>query len=191
MKRTNFPEVIMAATSGKLAYAESCRDYWRMEDDREWGVGQAENESAYGGRQCLKEMATVGRSTMPLKLSENRVTFDEIYKGACAGRARVAMPPLRVSLNGAHAAAPVYLAVPHRMSRPHRSSATRRFSTAASSRRGPRNRGGACSSSSCCEMRDAASSAAVAAARVPHDARDRPRRALVGRPLFGLFPRFR
>ena len=73
-----FPEVIMAATSGKLAYAESCRDYWRMEDDREWGTTKPKlvHRPTVGGN-VLKEMATVGRSTTLDKLPENRVTFDE------------------------------------------------------------------------------------------------------------------
>ncbi|CAH0373061.1 unnamed protein product [Pelagomonas calceolata] len=76
-----FPEVIMAATSGKLAYAESCRDYWRMEDDREWGAVKPKmNRKHTVGGNVLKEMATVGRSTTLEKLSENRVTFDESIK---------------------------------------------------------------------------------------------------------------
>ena len=76
-----FPEVIMAATSGKLAYAESCRDYWRMEDDREWGTVKPKmNRKHTVGGNVLKEMATVGRSTTLEKLPENRVTFDESIK---------------------------------------------------------------------------------------------------------------
>jgi len=73
-----FPEVIMAATSGKLAYAESCRDYWRMEAGAEWGVVKPKvmRRPTVGGN-VLKEMTTVGRSTTLEKLPENRVTFDE------------------------------------------------------------------------------------------------------------------
>ena len=73
-----FPEVIMASTSNKLAYAESCRDYWRMEADADWGVVKPKvmRRPTVGGN-VLKEMTTVGRSTTLEKLPENRVTFDE------------------------------------------------------------------------------------------------------------------
>ena len=68
----------MAATSGKLAYAESCRDYWRMEDDRDWGAVKPKMDRKHTvGGNVLKEMTTVGRSTTLEKLPEgSRVTFD-------------------------------------------------------------------------------------------------------------------
>ena len=68
----------MASTSNKLAYAESCRDYWRMEAGAEWGAVKPKmNRKHTVGGNVLKEMSTVGRSTTLEKLPENRVTFDE------------------------------------------------------------------------------------------------------------------
>jgi hypothetical protein len=58
-----FPEVIMASTQGKLAYAEACRDYWRMDADATWGMvnkPKASRKATVGGLS-RKEAATVGR----------------------------------------------------------------------------------------------------------------------------------
>ena len=57
-----FPEVIMASTQGKLAYAEACRDYWRMDADATWGVVAPKiSRKATVGGLSRKEAATVGR----------------------------------------------------------------------------------------------------------------------------------